>query len=65
MPAPQPTLQMGRTPKWQATLIEQVGLLLKIGVCSRSNVNRQILETKILYEHPLQIRQGFAGDGSD
>ena len=28
------------------------------GVCNKRNINRQILETRFLYEHPLQIRQG-------
>jgi len=38
---------------------------VSFGVCSKSDVDRQILETTFLYQHPLQIRQGFASEGSD
>ena len=37
---------------------------VSFGVCSKSNTNRQILETRFSCEHPLQIRQGFASEGS-
>jgi len=50
------------------------GLILKIsclngqrsfwGIAAKVNVNRRVLEIRFLYGHPLQIRQGFAGEGS-
>jgi len=33
---------------------------VSLGVCSKSNTNRQILETRFSCEHPLQFCQGFA-----
>jgi len=33
-------------------------------VCSESNISKQILEARFLYEHPFQIRQGSVSEGS-